>query len=173
MEYQKRADQPDYKTGKDLAQGVMPQHNPRRAQYACNQNKQAQPHYRIIAEQRTERNQSADNTAHPRHVFAQFPFQIDQNADDRYHQGNKNDSGHIPGNIQFPHHQQAEHIRNDSQQDRYITFLTLTQFLTGKPVDLPEQENGDSGRQYGEAVNDSQHNSLIKYRHDTEIRKQE
>ena len=35
MEYQKRADQPDYKTGKDLAQGVMPQHNPRRAQYAC------------------------------------------------------------------------------------------------------------------------------------------
>ena len=87
MEYQKRADQPDYKTGKDLAQGVMPQHNPRRAQYACNQNKQAQPHYRIIAEQRTERNQSADNTAHPRHVFAQFPFQIDQNADDRYHQG--------------------------------------------------------------------------------------
>ena len=43
MEYQKRADQPDYKTGKDLAQGVMPQHNPRRAQYACNQNKQAQP----------------------------------------------------------------------------------------------------------------------------------
>ena len=72
MEYQKRADQPDYKTGKDLAQGVMPQHNPRRAQYACNQNKQAQPHYRIIAEQRTERNQSADNTAHPRHVFAHF-----------------------------------------------------------------------------------------------------
>ena len=69
--------------------------------------------------------------------------------------------------------EQAEHIRNDSQQDRYITFLTLTQFLTGKPVDLPEQENGDSGRQYGEAVNDSQHNSLIKYRHDTEIRKQE
>ena len=134
MEYQKGADQPDYKTGKDLAQGVMPQHNPRRAQYACNQNKQAQPHYRIIAEQRTERNQSADNTAHPRHVFAQFPFQIDQNADDRYHQGNKNDSGHIPGNIQFPHHQQAEHIRNDSQQDRYITFLTLTQFLTGKPL---------------------------------------
>ena len=98
MEYQKGADQPDYKAGKDLAQGVMPQHNPRRAQYACNQNKQAQPHYRIIAEQRTERNQSADNTAHPRHVFAQFPFQIDQNADDRYHQGNKNDSGHIPGN---------------------------------------------------------------------------
>ena len=40
MEYQKGADQPDYKTGKDLAQGVMPQHNPRRAQYACNQNKQ-------------------------------------------------------------------------------------------------------------------------------------
>ena len=34
MEYQKGADQPDYKTGKDLAQGVMPQHNPRRAQYA-------------------------------------------------------------------------------------------------------------------------------------------
>lgn len=89
MEYQKRADQPDYKTGKDLAQGVMPQHNPRRAQYACNQNKQAQPHYRIIAEQRTERNQSPDNTAHPRHVFAQFPFQIDQNADDRYHQETK------------------------------------------------------------------------------------
>lgn len=69
MEYQKGADQPDYKTGKDLAQGVMPQHNPRRAQYACNQNKQAQPHYRIIAEQRTERNQSADNTAHPRCCF--------------------------------------------------------------------------------------------------------
>ena len=156
MEYQKRADQPDYKTGKDLAQGVMPQHNPRRAQYACNQNKQAQPHYRIIAEQRTERNQSAD-----------------KNADDRYHQGNKNDSGHIPGNIQFTHHQQAEHIRDDSQQDRYITFLTLTQFLTGKPVDLPEQENGDGGRQYGEAVNDSQHYQLILYRHDTKIRKQE
>ena len=69
--------------------------------------------------------------------------------------------------------QQAEHIRDDSQQDRYITLLTLTQFLTGKPIDLPEQENGDGGRQYGEAVNDSQHNSLIKYRHDTEIRKQE
>ena len=49
MEYQKGADQPDYKTGKHFAQSVMPQHNPRRTQYACNQNKQAQPHYRIIA----------------------------------------------------------------------------------------------------------------------------
>ena len=76
MEYQKRADQPDYKTGKDLAQGVMPQHNPRRAQYACNQNKQAQPHYRIIAEQRTERNQSADNTAHPAMCSLSFHFRL-------------------------------------------------------------------------------------------------
>ena len=151
----------------------MSQNNPCRAQYARNQNKQAQPHHRIIAEQCTERHQSTDNTSHSCHVFTQFPFQIDQNANDRYYQRNKNNSCHIPGNIQFPHHQQTEYVRNDSQQDRYITFLTFAQVLTCKPVNLAEQENGNGRRQYGEAINDSQHNPLIEYRHDTEIRKQE
>ena len=83
------------------------------------------------------------------------------------------DTSHIPRDIQLTHHQQAEHIRDDGQQNRYITLLTFTQLLTGKSIDFTKQENGNSRCQYGEAVNDSQHYQLILYRHDTKIRKQE
>ena len=69
--------------------------------------------------------------------------------------------------------QQAEHIRDDSQQDRYITFLTFAQFLTGEAINLTKQEDSNGRRQYGKAINNSQHNQLILYRHDTKIRKQE
>ena len=56
-------------------------------------------------------------------MFTQFPFQIHCNADNRYYQRNEDDPCHIPRYIQPAHHQQAEHIRDDSQQNRYITFL--------------------------------------------------
>ena len=69
--------------------------------------------------------------------------------------------------------QQAEHIRNDSQQDRYIAFLTFAQFLTGVAINLTKQEDSNGRRQYGKAINNSQHNQLILYRHDTKIRKKE
>ena len=106
-------------------------------------------------------------------MFAQFPFQVDCNANDRYHQGSEDNARHIPGYIQFAHHQQAEYIGDDSQQDRYITFLTFAQFLAVKTIYLAKQENGDGRCQYGEAVNDSQYNQLIHHRHDAQIRKQE
>ena len=75
--------------------------------------------------------------------------------------------------IQPKYYQHAELIRYDGQQIRYITLLTFTQLLTGKPIDFTKQENCNSRCQYGEAVNDSQHYQLILYRHDTKIRKQE
>ncbi|EDM21956.1 hypothetical protein BACCAC_00324 [Bacteroides caccae ATCC 43185] len=106
-------------------------------------------------------------------MLAQFPFQVDGNTNDRNYQRCQNNACHIPGDIQLAHHQQAEYIRDDSQQDRYIAFLTFAQFLTGEAINLTKQEDSNGRRQYGKAINNSQHNQLILYRHDTKIRKKE
>ena len=173
MKHQQSSYQTDRKAGKYLTQCMMSQNNPCGTQYTCNQDKQAQPCYGIITEQRTERDQSSDHSTYSCHMLAQFPFQVDGNTNDRNYQRCQNNACHIPGDIQLAHHQQAEYIRDDSQQDRYIAFLTFAQFLTGEAINLTKQENSNGRRQYGKAINNSQHNQLILYRHDTKIRKKE
>ena len=58
MKHQQSSYQTDRKAGKYLTQCMMSQNNPCGTQYTCNQDKQAQPCYGIITEQRTERDQS-------------------------------------------------------------------------------------------------------------------
>ena len=60
MKHQQSSYQTDRKAGKYLTQCMMSQNNPCGTQYTCNQDKQAQPCYGIITEQRTERDQSSD-----------------------------------------------------------------------------------------------------------------
>ena len=53
MKHQQSSYQTDRKAGKYLTQCMMSQNNPCGTQYTCNQDKQAQPCYGIITEQRT------------------------------------------------------------------------------------------------------------------------
>ena len=173
MKHQKGAYQTDRKTGNDLSQRMMSQNDTGRTQHTGYQYKQAQPPYRVITEQGAKGNQSAYHSAYARHVLAQFPSQIYCYTNNGDYERSQNNAGHVPRQIQPTHHQQAEYIRNDSQQDRYKTFLPFAQLLTSKTIDLAEQKDGYSGSQYSKAIDNSQYNQLIYHRHDTEIRKQE
>ena len=161
MKHQKGAYQADRKTGNDLSQRMMSQNDTGRTQHTGYQYKQAQPPYRVITEQGAKGNQSAYHSAYARHVLAQFPSQIYCYTNNGDYERSQNNAGHVPRQIQPTHHQQAEYIRNDSQQDRYITFLTFAQFLTGEAINLTKQEDSNGRRQYGKAINNSQHNQLI------------
>ena len=64
MKHQQSSYQTDRKAGKYLTQCMMSQNNPCGTQYTCNQDKQAQPCYGIITEQRTERDQSSAHSTY-------------------------------------------------------------------------------------------------------------
>ena len=64
------------------------------------------------------------------------------------------------------HHHQAEYVRDDGKQDRYIAFLTVAQVLAGKAIHFAEQEDGHGGHQDGEAVDNSQYDEFVLQRHD-------
>lgn len=67
----------------------------------------------------------------PCHVFAELPLQVDNNADYHHDESGKNNSCHIPGDIQPVHHEQAEDVRGNGQDERYIPSFSLCQ-IAGK-----------------------------------------
>lgn len=125
------------------------------AQHTGDKNEHTKPTHRIVPEQLAERNQTADDAADACHVLAQLPLQVDNDADKLDNQCCQYDAGHVPGDIQFVHHHQAEHIRDDGERERDVALFACTHLLYAKTVDLAEQEDGEGRHQYSKAVHDS------------------
>lgn len=121
MKYQQGTNQSYGKSAHYLTERMVLQDNPCRAQYTCYENEYTQPAHRIVSEQGTESNQPTYYGTGSRHVFAEFPFQVDNDTDNHHDKRGKDNSCHIPGNVQPVHHEQAEHIGSDSQDERHIS----------------------------------------------------
>lgn len=68
-----------------------------------------------------------------------------------------NNSCHIPGDIQPVHHEQAEDVRGNGQDERYIPSFPLYQIAGAKSVDLTEKEDGQGRHKDCKAVHHSQY----------------
>ena len=79
------------------------------------------------------------------------------NADYHHDESGKNNSCHIPGDIQPVHHEQAEDVRGNGQDERYIPSFPLCQIAGAKSVDLTEKEDGQGRHKDCKAVHHSQY----------------
>ena len=170
MEHQQRADKPYGKASHYFAQGVVLQDDSGGTQYACHQYEEAQPPDGVVAEQSAECHQSANHGSRTCHVFAQFPFQVDNDTDDHHHQGRKDNAGHVPWDIEPVHHEQAEYIGSDGQDKGNISLLPFHQIFRAETVDLAEDEDGQCRHQYSEAIHYPQYNQFVLQRHDAQVR---
>ena len=157
LQHQQGANQPYGETAHYLAQRMVLEDDPRRTQHACDEDEYAQPTHRIVSEQGAESNQSAYYGAGSCHVFAELPLQVDNNADYHHDESGKNNSCHIPGDIQPVHHEQAEDVRGNGQDERYIPSFPLCQIAGAKSVDLTEKEDGQGRHKDCKAVHHSQY----------------
>ena len=121
MKYQQGTNQSYGKSAHYLTERMVLQDNPCRAQYACYENEYTQPAHRVVSEQGTESNQPTYYGTGSRHVFAELPFQVDNDTDNHHDKRGKDNSCHIPGDVQPVHHEQAEHIGSDGQDERHIS----------------------------------------------------
>ena len=140
-----------------------------RTQYACNENEYAQPAYRVISEQGTESDQSAYYGACACHVFAEFPFQVDNDTDNHHDKGGKDNPRHIPWDIQPVHHEQAEHVGSNGKDEGDVPSFPFRQIFGTESVYLAEQENGQGRHKYGEAIHHAQYNQLVLKGHDAQV----